>query len=86
MRNDLTLFGRRDRVEISPFSIQSTIDKVAEGPAICDRSEGGVDSSRTDSMDSGGMLSDEVGMLGGEVTSSMPKKHVVSSISVIFGT
>lgn len=37
-------------------------------------------------MDSGGMLSDEVGMLGGEVTSSMPKKHVVSSISVIFGT
>lgn len=68
-----------------PISSKLVIDETAEGLAIFDSNEGGVVVSITNSMYYGGTSSKQVGMLGGEVTSGMPKESVVSSISVTSG-
>lgn len=69
----------------TPHSIYLIIDEAVEGLIICGKNEGSVAISSTDSMDGGGMSIEQVGMLGGEVTSGMPKETVVSSISMTSG-
>jgi len=61
------------------------IDEAVEKIILFGNNEGSVAISSTNSMDGGGMSSEQVGMLGGEVTSGMPKETVVSSISMTSG-